>query len=296
MTTLNDMVDEVLINLEGFSLRQDRTTYLTSALTSSDNHIDLASGDNIGKGVIEIEEELVHLDSVDRTDRSATISPFGRGYRGTTATNHDINSRVTFAPSFPRFMVKKAINDTIGAVYPHLYSVGTTTFTYNPIKTTYALPTDAEIVLAVSWSVIGPSGEWLPVRRWRQDPNANAGIYATSNSVSIYENIVPGRTVQVTYMKEPTTLSAGTDNFTTTGLNASHRDVIVYGAAYRMISFVDPGRLNFSSPEADTNDTTRQFGSGTSTAKYILALYQQRLNDEAEKLNRRYPVRVHYTI
>jgi len=85
MTTFNEMVEEVLINLEGFTLRQDRTTYLTAAIDSDDLTIALASGDNIGKGIVEIDDELIHIDSVDRSDRSATISPFGRGYRGTTA-------------------------------------------------------------------------------------------------------------------------------------------------------------------------------------------------------------------
>jgi len=44
------MIEEVLINLEGFTLRQDRTTYLTSAIDNNDLTLALASGDNIGKG------------------------------------------------------------------------------------------------------------------------------------------------------------------------------------------------------------------------------------------------------
>lgn len=291
------MVEEVLINLEGFTLRQDRTTYLTSGIDSDDLSLALASGENIGKGVVEIDDELLHLDSVDRTDKSAVISPFGRGYRGTTAASHSANTKVTFSPSFPRVSVKRAINDTIRAVYPNIYGTASTTFTANSAQTTYSLPTAAETVLAVSWDSVGPSGEWIPVRRWRQDPNAASADYATTNSISIYDGIVPGRTVQVIYTKEPTVLSSGSDVFTTvTGLPASCRDVIVYGAAYRMVSFIDPGRLTFTSPEADANDTTRQFGSGTNTARYLLALYQQRLQEESQKLNGKYPVRVHYTI
>ena len=291
------MVEEVLINLEGFTLRQDRTTYLTSAIDSDDLTLALASGDNIGKGIIEVDDELIHLDSVDRSDRSAVISPFGRGYRGTTAASHALNAKVTFSPSFPRLSVKRAINDTIRAVYPNIFGVTSTTFSFNAAQTTYSLPANAETVLAVSWDSIGPSGEWVPVRRWRQDPTAASADYATTNSISIYESIVPGRTVQVIYTKEPTVLSSGSDVFNTvTGLPESARDVIVYGAAYRMVSFIDPGRLSFTSPEADQNDTTRQFGSGTNTARYLLALYQQRLQEESQKLNGKYPVRVHYTI
>ena len=297
MTTFNDMIEEVLINLEGFTLRQDRTTYLTSAIDNNDLTLALASGDNIGKGIIEIEDELLHIDSVDRSDRSAVVSPFGRGYRGTTAAAHALNTKVTFSPSFPRLSVKRAINDTIRAVYPNIFGVASTTFTYNAAQTTYSLPANAETVLAVSWDTVGPSGEWVPVRRWRQDPTAATAEYATNNTISIYDAPIPGRTIQVIYTKEPTVLSSGSDVFTTvTGLSESVRDVIVYGAAYRMVSFLDPGRLTFTSPEADQNDTTRQFGAGTNTARYLLALYQQRLQEESQKLNGKYPVRVHYTI
>ena len=297
MTTYNEMVEEVLINLEGFTLRQDRTTYLTAAIDNNDLSIALASGDNIGKGLLEIDDELIHIDSVDRSDRSAVISPFGRGYRGTTAAAHSINTKVTFAPSFPKISVKRAINDTIRAVYPNVYGVASTTFTYNPSVTTYSLPAEAETVLAVSWDTIGPSNEWLPIRHWRHDPTANVGEYATGNAISIYEAIVPGRTINVVYTKTPSILTNANDVFTTvTGLEETSRDLIIYGAAYRMVSFIDPGRLSFTSPEADQNDTTRQFGSGTNTARYLLALYQQRLQEETNRLNGRYPVRVHYTI
>lgn len=297
MTTFNELVEEVLINLEGFNLRQDRTTYLTAGINSADLSIALANGENIGKGIIEIDEELIHLDSVDRSDRSAVISPFGRGYRGSTAASHDANAKVTFSPSFPKVSVKRAINDTIRAVYPNIYGTSSTTFTYNASKTTYSIPAEAESILSITWQLVGPTGEWLPVRSWRQDPNANSTTYATANTVSIYEALTPGRTVQVVYSKEPTVLSNNSDVFTTvTGLPASTRDVIVYGAAYRMVSFVDPGRLNFTAPEADQNDTTRQFGSGTNTARYLLALYQQRLQEEAAKQIAKQPVRVHYTI
>jgi hypothetical protein len=270
---------------------------LTAVLDYNDLTMSLASGDNIGKGIVEIDDELIHLDSVDRSDRSATISPFGRGYRGTTADAHTLNTKVTFSPSFPRLSVKRAINDTIRAVYPNIFGVASTTFTYNAAQTTYSLPVNAETVLALSWDSIGPSGEWIPIRRWRQDPTAASSEYATTNSISIYDSLVPGRTVQVIYTKEPTTLSSGSDVFTTvTGLSESTRDVIIYGAAYRMVSFLDPGRLTFTSPEADQNDTTRQFGAGTNTARYLLALYQQRLQEESQRLHGKYPVRVHYTI
>ena len=295
MTTFNELAEEVLINLEGFTMRQDRTTYLTAAIDDNDLSIALASGDNIGKGILEIDDELLHIYSVDRSDRSAVISPFGRGYRGTTAAAHTINTKVTFAPSFPRISVKRAINDTLRAIYPNVYGVATYTFTFNASQNTYQLPVAAETIIAVSWDSIGPSGEWLPIRRWRHDPMAATTDFANGNSITINESVLPGRTIQVVYAKTPTPLSANADVFTTvTGLEETSRDLVVYGASYRMASFLDPGRLTFTSPEADANDQTRPFGSGTSTARYLYSLYQQRLQEETNRLNGKYPVRVHY--
>lgn len=297
-TTYANLVDEITLNLSGYTLRQDRTTHLTSALTSSDLSLSLGSVSNIGKGVVEIDDELIWLDTYDRISSAATAAPYGRGYFGTTPVAHAINTKVTIAPTFPRATIKKAINDTIDAVFPNLFAVGVYTFTYNTVKTTYSLPADTQTALYVSYKPTGPTQEWLPVRNYRADVFANTTAFTTAQSISIYDRIESGRTIQVYYAKKPSTLtaSASTDAFeTVTGLPSSCKDVIVYGAAYRLASFLDPGRLNYSSAEADNADTKIQYGSGASTARFLLALYQQRLNEETKKLRDVYPTRIHYT-
>ena len=297
-TTYANLIDEISLNLSGYTLRQDRTTHLTADVTSSGLALSLGNVTNIGKGVIEIDDELIWLDNYDRISSTATIAPYGRGYHGTTAAAHTTNTKVTVAPTFPRATIKKAINDTIDAVFPTLFAAGVHTFTYNAVKTTYSLPADTETILYVSYQPTGPTGEWLPLRNWRQDGLANTGAYATGQTVSVYDRIEAGRTVQVYYTKKPTTLEASAPGAvfeTVTGLPSSCKDVIVYGASYRLSSFIDPGRLNYSSAEADNADTKIQYGSGASTARFLLALYQQRLTEESKKLRDVYPTRIHYT-
>lgn len=297
-TTYANLVDEVLLNLSGYTLRQDRTTHLTQNLTSSGLTLNLADVTNIGKGTVEIDDELLWIDSYDRVSNSATVAPYGRGYNGTTAEAHILNTKVTVAPTFPKASIKRAINDTIDAVFPNLFGVGTHTLTFNTAKSTYSIPADVETVLYVSWKPSGPTDEWLPVKSWRPDPLANSSSFATGNSISIYDAIEAGRTVQIKYTKKPTTLTglAGSAVFeTTTGLPSSCKDVIVYGASYRLASFIDPGRLNYSSAEADNADTKIQYGSGASTTRFMLALFTQRLTEETKKLRDVYPTRIHYT-
>lgn len=295
-STLANLVDEVLLNLNGYTMRQDRTTHLTADINSSALVLNLGSVTNIGKGVVEIDDELIWIDTYDRVSSSATAAPYGRGYQGSQAVGHTQNTKVTISPTFPRISVKRAINDTIRAVFPQLYGVDRTTFSLTATQSTYSLPAAVDTVLGVSWDTPGPTGEWMPVKQWRHDPMANATAYTSGQTISVYDRITPGRTVQVTYSKEPTVLSNSNDVFeTVTGLPSSAKDVIVYGASYRLASFIDPGRLTFTSAEADQADTKIQFGSGSNAARFMLALYQQRLTEEAGKLRDQFPVRIHYT-
>jgi hypothetical protein len=63
MPNLSDMIDEVLINLAGYTFQQDRATYITTDVSADNSTIaspiilQLASTDNIAKGTIEIDED-----------------------------------------------------------------------------------------------------------------------------------------------------------------------------------------------------------------------------------------------
>lgn len=299
MPTLEQMVDDVKSNLIGYTLRQDRITYVTnpSGLTTTSTAITVGSADNLAKGIIEIDDELIWVDTFNKATNTMTVAPgFGRGYQGTTAAPHAQYAQVTLAPTFPRVSIKKAINDTINSYFPKLWSVSSTTFTFNASQTTYPLPDDLESILFVSWQTTGSSQEWLPVNRWRADPMANAATFNTNNTINIYENIQPGRTVQVWYTTEPNTLDANTDDYEdVTGLPASTYDVTVLGACYKLLTFLDAGRINLSSAEADLNDSKNPYNSGASASRYVFALFQQRLQEEALKLSDKFPIRLHYT-
>lgn len=296
MATYEDLVNEVSLKLAGFTMRQDSSTHLAADVNSTELGFTIASTDSIAKGLIEVGDELVWIDSFDRASNSLTASPYGRGFHGSLATSHNAGERVTIAPTFPRQAIKTAINETVLAVYPDLYGVGSTTFTYTPAVNTYALPSDADAILSVSYETIGASKEWLPVRNWRMDTSADTGSFNTTSTLTIYSYVDAGRNVKVTYSRQPATLEALSDDFAAvTGLTESVKDVIVLGASHRLLSFIDPGRLTFSSPEADTQTGRIAFGSGTNTARYVYALYTQRLTDEVRRLKKRYPVRVHYT-
>jgi len=193
-TTLTNMIDEVSMNLSGYTLTQDRSTYLktgiTAALSSSTSptSLSLGSTDNVGKGIIEIDEELIWVDNYDRVGNTATVAPYGRGYLGTTPAIHDADAKVTISPTFPRFTIKRAINDTINALGSSIFAASTTTITSNAAVAAFRLPTTGTTlnirnILAVAYQSIGASKEWIPVRSWRLDNNANTTAFTSGLTI-----------------------------------------------------------------------------------------------------------------
>jgi hypothetical protein len=310
-TTLANMIDEVLINLSGYTFQQDRATHLTAAVTTTTSTgaspliLNLGSTDSVGKGTVEIDEELLWVDTFDRVANTATVSPYGRGYLGTTAATHLLDAKVTIAPTFPRFSIKRAINDTIRSLGASIFAVKSTSFVFNAAQSTYGFNNlDIKNILTVSWEEIGPSKEWRPIRRWDFDSTADATAWgAGAQTITLGEAPISGRTVRVVYAGDPTAFSelatptlTGNQVYTTTsGLPASTRDVVILGAAYRLLTFLDPARASQVSPQADETDSKRPYGASQSATKQLYALYTQRLNEETQSQQQNYPPRVHFS-
>ena len=308
-TTLTNMIDEVLVNLAGYTFQQDRSTYITTAVTTTTSTsaspliLSLGSTDSVGKGILEIDEELLWVDSFDRVANTATVSPYGRGYLGTTAATHTADAKVTISPTFPRFSVKRAINDTIRSLGANIFAVKSTTFTFNAAVSTYAFANlNIKNILTVSWQSIGPTKEWVPIRKWDLDSVANPEAFSYTSGTDVVQTItlgeapISGRTVKVVYATDPSPFTSNSEVYTTvTGLPESTRDVVILGTAYRLLSFLDPARAAQVSPQADETDSKRPYGASQSATKQLYALYTQRLNEETKAQQQNYPPRIHYS-
>ena len=316
MTTLLDMINEVSMNLSGYTLQQDRATHITADVAATASTIaapitlSLASTDSVGKGIVEIDEELFWVDNYDRVGNTATIAPYGRAYLGTTLAAHTAGTKVTIAPTFPRFTIKRAINDTISAIGSSIFAANTTTITSNSAVSAFRLPAGTATtlsirgILAVAYQALGASKEWIPIRNYRFDGNANTTAFTSGQSISIYDYIPSGRTVQVVYSTNPvpfsdlsTTALTNAQVFETiSGLPVSCKDLVILGATYRLLSNLDPARASMVSPQADETDSKRPYGSSQSLTKQVYALFNQRLNEEIKKQQDKYPIRVHYSL
>jgi hypothetical protein len=305
------MIDEVVLNLAGYTFQQDRATYLKTAVTTTTSSsaspliLSLGSTENVGKGILEIDEELMWIDSFDRIANTATVAPYGRGYLGSTAATHPADVKVTISPTFPRSSVKRALNDTIRSLGANIFAVKSTSFTFNAAQSTYAFNNlNIKNILTVAWESIGPSKEWVPIRRWDFDSTADATAFGSgAQTITLGNAPIPGRTVRVVYATDPIAfpelatidLTNAQDYATVTGLPESTRDVVILGTAYRLLSFLDPARAAQVSPQADETDAKRPYGASQSATKQLYALYSQRLQEETKSQQKNYPPRVHFS-
>jgi hypothetical protein len=295
MSTFAQLADRVEAVLHGYTENTEPASWLTTSATSTTTSLTVYDASVIGRGYVQIDDEIVFVNSTDNVSNVLTVAPWGRAQRGTTAAAHDTNSKVTMAPLFPRQEIKNAINNAIDAMYPSVFAIGSYDFDYVAARYSYGIPATVENVLSVTYSIIGPSKEWFPARAWQLDRTADSDAFATTKSLSIYSEIVPGQTVHVTYSKRPTLLTSNEQEYSTvTGFPSYSEDVVIYGAAFRMISFLDPSRLGAQSAAADILDGVRPNGSGQNAARFLFNIYQQRLNEVANNQRRQYPIRSHY--
>jgi hypothetical protein len=255
---------------------------MAGSLNATATSFNVDDGSRLGMGRAEIDDELVYINSV--TTNSVALQPWGRGVDGSTAATHADDARVTFNPLFPRHFVKRAINDAVQSIGVELKALDVTTFTAIASQNTYALPAATKAVNQITWQTVGPSGRWETARRWQVDLEANGTQYTSGKTVTIWDPIVPGRTVQVRVMKEPGFMVSGSDTLeSTAGLPASCRDVVALGTAARLVSSIDVALLDPSSVQAGFFDERRQIGSASNVARTIYALFQQRLAEEVAR-------------
>lgn len=293
MTTFNELTDDVLATLRGYVRSQEQVTALNGALSSSALSVLVDNGTRLGMGRAEIDDELVYIDSI--TGNVAALQPWGRGVDGSVAAAHGDNAKVMYNPLFPRHYVKRAINDTIASMGAELKGTGVTTFTFVAARSTYELPESTFAVQQVTWQIVGPSRVWEPVKKWRLDTNANTTAFPSGKAIDIWDAVVPGRTVQVQYLKDPSFLVNATDTLeSVSGLPMTCRDVVVLGTAARLVSAIDVALLDPSSVQAGFFDERRQIGSASNVAKTLYALYRQRLDEELARYRDFRNTPVHY--
>lgn len=284
MTTFDQLVKEVRQQLLGYSMNQESVSELAAPVGAGDTTFtcDATTINNLSRGLVEIDDELILVKAYDSSNGVVSVMGLanGRGYEGTTAAAHAVNALVTSNPAFPRFRIKKAINDTIMGLHPELLVFTSTEITKLAPVIEYGLPAEVDDIWYVTAQLIGPSKVAQPMANWRYNPKARTANFATGKSIQFFDAVTPGQAMKVVYTKAPSTLTANSDEFTVTGYPERVTDLVVYGACKRLLPSLEAARLQLQNVETTERAQLVPPQSASRAASLFASLYAERLEQE----------------
>lgn len=290
--TFSQMIDETQQHLRSFVNDQELSTWLKFPVAADATTLQVNDATVIGRGRIEIGNELLIVESVDENLSTFSVPPYGRGADGTTPSAHAAGSKVTVAPLFPRKSVADSLNHVIRAVGDQLFGVRTVSLTAHPTRVSYELPADTERVLSVAFRYDTVTRDLHYAREWSFDQDSD---WPTGKGLLIYDYPRPGEPIRVVTAVDPIPLVEG-DDFADSLLPASAWDVIVLGATARLVSTTAAAIMATRSVGAQTTLT----GSGIEPmsplqiSRYFSDLHEKRLQEEVQRLLNSFANRIHY--
>lgn len=289
MPTFANLVDETLGMFASFTGVVEQACELSADITDADVSAILADRGMVGRGLYEIDDELVYAAVGDAATGTLTFSSFGRAQQSSSAVAHTAGARVTRAPRVPRSRVKSMLNQAILSLYPDLFAVKVDqSQTVSVTQWGYSLPADVEEVLDVQYRT-PPFGNWVGVRQWRIDQMADSTDFATGKSLAIGQELWSSAPLKITYKARPGPLVNNADEWATvTGLPVSASDLAVLWASERLVSADELLRTQTRSVEQSQRGLISPAGAAANASRLMHQQFAERLAVERRALLNRY--------
>lgn len=291
MTTAGNLVDRTVQQLLAGTVEERNK--LASSVSSSDTTLTLsyALGSLRENTVFEIESELLYVWEANTTSKTVTVE---RGFGGTTAASHSAGAIVTVNPRFPRHQVLTALNselNDLSSPMNGLFQIKTVDLSYNGSDRMVDMDGVTSMIdlydvrfryLTDNWPVI------RSVRVLRDMPTAD---FPSGFALAFDQNLMSGD-YRVFYKDAYGTFSSEATTCASVGANSNLEDLLVLGAQIRVMAGREVKR-NFIESQGDTRRSEEvPAGSITNSVNNLLRLRRDRIQAEAARLARQYPLRI----
>lgn len=291
MTTLQNWIDTVEDHV--YSTDRPRRNRLTNQITGSATSLVLdydvlpSVGDTISIGT-----QDAYVWAVDTSTRTVTIE-----MTGGNAETHAAGSHVLISPRVSRAAIYRALNEEMRSLSAvGLFRVRNLSLTYNASASGYDFAATDLLSdeLIIDYDQPGPSMYWPTITNYRVSRDLPTTDFASGTAIMLFEGAYPGQAIRVRYKAKfgalGTTLAS--DVGTDTGLHTEAHDIPPIGAAARLIA---PQEIKRTNPRVQ-GDTRRPEevppGSTFASARNLLQLRAQRINEETTRLQLIYPSRI----
>jgi hypothetical protein len=289
MSTGSVVINRTLRQLLSGTVEQKNK--LAVALSASDTSVVVSYDlDGLRAGaVFEIDSELFYVWEANSGTKTLTVE---RGWNGTTAATHTVNSIVTLNPRFPRSQILEALNDEIqdlSSPMHGLYQIKFFDLDYNGSDMYINLPPVSNIIDLVSVHVRYLADEYIQIRRIKLVRDMPTDDFSSGYAIKFEQPARQGR-LRIVYKAPFTPLTNETQNLSHfAGLPQSCEDIINLGTQIRMMAPRELKR-NFTESQGDTRRSEEvPPGAVAGSITNLLRMRRDRITAEAARLTRQYP-------
>lgn len=290
-STVADVLHEARGHLYG--QRRPVLARLNGAVTNSTQTLNfhdnvIRTGDEIALGA-----EVIRVWAATNGNVTAAT----RGHRGSTAAAHSDGAIAEVNPMWSDFDLMRQLNNelrSLSSPSAGLYKVTTTTFEWNTTDRGYNLTgaTDDGVIdiLEVKYDLEDATETWptIPREKWVLKRQSDTTDFATGLSLVVYDGGYPGTDVRVTYKAPFSTVSALTDNLSTTGVPSSAYDILALGVAMRVLAGWEASRQMGDQGETRRADE-QPSGARIGAWRALQTQHALRVAQERSRLAAKYP-------
>lgn len=291
MTTAGQLIDRV--NSELLAGTVEERNKLASSVNASDTSFTFTYdlGSIRENTVFQVGTELLYVWEVNSTAKTATVE---RGYAGSTAGSHSSGDIVTYNPRFPRHMVLNQLNAELGDLSSPmngLFQIKTLDVSYNGSDRMVNLTgvTDMIDLYDVRYRYL--NDDYPIVRNVRLLRDMPLTDFA-SGFVLAFDSPVRAGSVRVLYKAAYDLFTAESDTVADAGGTSTLDDLLSLGAQIRVMAGREVKR-NFTESQGDTRRAEEvPAGAVGGSILNLQRLRRDRIQAEAARLNRQYPIRI----
>jgi len=291
MTTAGQLIDRVTSELLAGTV-EERNKLASSIDASATTLTFTYPLQGIREGsVFEIGTEQFYVWTSNTSAKTVVVQ---RGFNGTTASSHTAETIATVAPRFPRSQVLNQLNADLADLSSPLnglFRVRTLDISYNGSDRMVNLTgvTDMLDLHDVRYRYL--SDDYPVIRNVRLLRDMPTTDFASGYALAIDDYLRAG-TLRVVYKAPYGSFAAESDTVADVGGSQYLDDLLTVGAQMRLVAPREIKR-NFTESQGDTRRAEEvPSGSVANSMIQLQRLRRDRIQAEAARLNRQYPIRI----
>jgi hypothetical protein len=291
MTTAGQLIDRVTSELLAGTVEERNK--LASSIDASATTVTFTYG--LGglreQTVFEVGTEQMYIWSVNSSSKTAEVE---RGFNGTTAASHSTGDVVLVNPKFPRSQVLNQLNadlSDLSSPLNGLFQIKTVDISYNGSDRMVNLTgvTDITILQDVRYRYL--SDDYPVIRNVRLLTDMPTSDFASGYALAIDDYLRAG-SLRVIYRAPYSPFTSESDTVASVGGSTYLDDLLVVGAQMRLVAPREIKR-NFTESQGDTRRAEEvPAGAVLNSMVGLQRLRRDRIQAEAARLNRQYPIRI----